>query len=99
MTQREHVEKPYGGPVPNDAECDRRQLDQDRARTYLNTKQAADYLGLSRQFLEKGRNFGTGPPFVVVTAKCIRYRRADLDQWMADTPRRRWLTTAWVGRS
>jgi len=48
---------------------------------YLNTKQAAEYLGLSHQFLEIARHRGEGPPFYKLS-RIIRYRRAHLDEWM-----------------
>jgi excisionase family DNA binding protein len=51
---------------------------------YLTVKEAADYLRLGPQTLNKFRHFGSGPQFVRVTARAIRYRRADLDQWMAE---------------
>jgi hypothetical protein len=49
---------------------------------YLDTKEAAIYLGLSTQFLEIGRSKGYGPRYHKM-AKAVRYRRADLDAWMA----------------
>ncbi len=53
------------------------------ARDYLSTTQAADYLGFSRQFFEGARHKGSGPPYVKL-ARAVRYRRKDLDSWMAD---------------
>jgi predicted DNA-binding transcriptional regulator AlpA len=52
------------------------------AREYLDTIQCASYLGLSRQFLEIARHKGDGPPYVKL-ARAVRYRREDLDDWMA----------------
>jgi excisionase family DNA binding protein len=48
---------------------------------YLDTAQAAAYLGLSRQYLEIARHKGEGPPFVKLP-KAVRYSRRDLDAWM-----------------
>ena len=48
---------------------------------YLDTKQAADHLGVSRQFLEKARHFGNGPVHYALTPRCIRYTREDLDAY------------------
>ena len=53
------------------------------SRDYLSTIQAADYLGFSRQFFEGARHKGSGPPYVKL-ARAVRYRRKDLDAWMAD---------------
>lgn len=49
---------------------------------YLCTKQAAKYLGLSRQRLEIWRINGGGPKFTKL-AQAVRYRRVDLDEFMA----------------
>jgi predicted DNA-binding transcriptional regulator AlpA len=54
------------------------------ASEYLNTEQAATYLSLSAQYLEIARHKadGTSPPFIKLP-RAVRYRRADLDAWMA----------------
>jgi hypothetical protein len=49
---------------------------------YLDTREAAIYLGLSTQYLEIGRHRGYGPRYHKM-AKAVRYRRADLDHWMS----------------
>ena len=48
----------------------------------LTTEQAAVELGLSKTTLEHWRTVRKGPPFARVGPRCIRYRRADLDQWI-----------------
>jgi hypothetical protein len=48
---------------------------------YYNTKQAANYLGLSTQYLEIARHKGGGPQYIKL-AKAVRYRVDDLDTWM-----------------
>lgn len=55
--------------------------------TYMDTKEAAEYLGVSRQFLEKARSRGAGPAYHALTTRCIRYTRADLDAWVAERRR------------
>ena len=52
------------------------------AAKYFNTPTAANYLGLSRQYLEIKRHTGGGPPYVKL-ARAVRYRKSDLDGWMA----------------
>lgn len=52
------------------------------APEYLDTEQAADYLGFSVAALKKWRCNGEGPPYTK-TAQAVRYRRADLDEFMA----------------
>ena len=50
-------------------------------------KEAAAYLGLSVRTLQNWRS-GRGPypsiPFVKISARCVKYRRADLDAWIEE---------------
>lgn len=61
---------------------------------FLNTDQAAFYIGLSRRTLEKMRAEGGGPPFRR-HGRYIRYHIDELDTWSQTTsdtrskPRRR----------
>lgn len=48
----------------------------------LTTDQAANYLGVSRAFLERDRWAGAQVPFVKVGARTVRYRMADLDEYI-----------------
>lgn len=59
---------------------------------YLNTQQAAIYLGLSIQYLEIARHKGGGPEYIKLP-RAIRYTKADLDNWM-DARRRRHTSEA-----
>lgn len=57
----------------------------------LSTAQAADYLGLKPNYLEKLRIAGGGPTFVKITsgaAGMVRYSREDLDAWVSASRRR-----------
>ena len=55
---------------------------------YLSTRQAAAYLGVSRQTLEIGRHKGTGPIYCrPVNRRIVRYFLPDLDAWMQDSRR------------
>lgn len=49
-------------------------------QAYYPTKQAAQYLGLSRRTLEGFRCRGGGPAFVKAGRRCL-YRLEDLDAW------------------
>ena len=40
--------------------------------------EAATYLSVSRKTLQGWRWLGTGPRFVKISARCVRYRLADL---------------------
>lgn len=49
--------------------------------TVLNTKEAADYVGLSKPTLERFRISGDGPTYVKLGG-AVRYRKAELDTWL-----------------
>lgn len=49
---------------------------------FLTTNQVAAHLGFASVTLEKWRNARMGPPFLRL-GRAIRYRRADLEQWLA----------------
>ena len=49
----------------------------------FDEKQAAQYLGVSRSWLQKARCHGYGPAFVKLRkGGGIRYRLADLEAWL-----------------
>ena len=50
-------------------------------KRFLNSEEAADYLGLQRTTLEAWRCRGGGPRFVKL-GRAVRYRQADLDDWI-----------------
>jgi excisionase family DNA binding protein len=54
---------------------------------FLDTAQAAHYVGLSRRTLEKMRVAGGGPKFRK-HGRYVRYHIADLDDWSAARARR-----------
>lgn len=54
----------------------------------LDTRQAALYLGLAAGSLEVWRSQGKGPRCIFVASR-PRYLRTDLDQWIAESGRRR----------
>lgn len=52
---------------------------------YLTADEAAHYRGLSKSYLAKlrmGTNKKQGPRFVKIGLRAVRYRRADLDDWI-----------------
>jgi predicted DNA-binding transcriptional regulator AlpA len=53
------------------------------AAEYLNTAQAARYVGLSEEYLEIARHKAdsSGPNYIKLP-RAVRYARADLDAWM-----------------
>ncbi|ESZ76503.1 helix-turn-helix domain-containing protein [Mesorhizobium sp. M0761] len=52
----------------------------------LRVSQAADYVGLSKSFLDKARCYGTGPAYVKLGNSVI-YSTDDLDAWVAENRR------------
>ena len=44
-------------------------------------REAADFLGVSTRALQKWRATGSGPQFVRISSRCVRYRRRDLIAW------------------
>ncbi|MCK0097618.1 helix-turn-helix domain-containing protein [Yoonia sp. F2084L] len=50
----------------------------------MNENEAADVLCYSVRALQNWRHRGGGPDFVRVSARSVRYRRADLNKWIAD---------------
>lgn len=48
----------------------------------LNTHQAAEFLGVSVAFLERDRWAGARVPYIKVGSRAVRYRKADLEQYI-----------------
>lgn len=47
----------------------------------IDENRAAEFLGLTPRTLQAFRQRGGGPKFCRVSARCIRYRRIDLNAW------------------
>lgn len=50
---------------------------------YLNTAHAAAFLGLTPGGMETMRKERRGPAYIRASGKLVRYRVADLNDWMA----------------
>jgi predicted DNA-binding transcriptional regulator AlpA len=61
----------------------------------LHTREVADWLGVSTQWLEIGRSKNYGPKFTRVGPRVIRYRRGDVLKWLRE---RTHASTAEYGR-
>ncbi len=48
----------------------------------FNTKEAADYLGVSKAFLERDRCYTGRIRFIKVGSRAVRYRLDDLNQFI-----------------
>lgn len=51
--------------------------------TLLDTRQTAEWLGVSVQWLEIGRSKKYGPPYRRISSKLIRYHVGDVVEWLA----------------
>lgn len=54
----------------------------------LNEKQASEYLQFTPRALQKWRLDGSGPKFVKISGRAVRYRKIDLDDWIENRIRR-----------
>ncbi len=50
---------------------------------FLSPRELSQHLGISLKTLERMRKDGSGPPFVKIRNKQIRYPIASLDTWIA----------------
>ncbi len=48
----------------------------------LNTQGAAEYLGISKAFLERDRWAGAKIPFIQLGTRTVRYRLSDLENYL-----------------
>lgn len=62
-------------------------MPDDAPRILLTESEAAERIGLTKRFLASRRYRGGGPPFVRISARCIRYRPEDLEEWAAERVR------------
>lgn len=58
-------------------------LAKEQTEEFLTPKQAADYLRVSKSYLDKLRVYGGGPKFLRFGRK-ILYRKAELNRWAAE---------------
>lgn len=50
----------------------------------LSTSELAELTGTSTQFWEIARSQGSGPPFVRLSPRRVRYRRSDIVAWLRE---------------
>lgn len=53
------------------------------AELLVREQEAARRLAVTRRALQAWRRAGTGPAFVRISGRCVRYRVADLRSWAA----------------
>ena len=59
-----------------------KQNNKSNMESLLNETLAAKFLGLSTRTLQKWRVEGSGPAFVRISRRAIRYRPSDLQEWV-----------------
>jgi predicted DNA-binding transcriptional regulator AlpA len=74
MTRRHHLDRRAGQLLAN--------APQLNADTLLSTRELADLLGVSQQWLELGRKRGYGPPWVRLGPHTIRYPYGKVIKWL-----------------
>ena len=60
---------------------ERRLSDVAEEAILLTETQAAQLMGLTPRALQQWRRQGIGPRWVVISARCIRYQRAEIVSW------------------
>ncbi len=58
--------------------------DADYWYSQVNEKVAAAFLDLQPRTLQAYRQRGSGPRYVAISSRCVRYRRIDLRAWTED---------------
>ena len=53
----------------------------------MTATEAGDLLAMTRGALAQLRYMGTGPKFVKLGGRSVRYRREDLEEWIAECTR------------
>ncbi len=84
------ADTPLRGPRPSSKECTRPPLAEfdDDDEAYIDTEEAAAFVGLAASTLARYRWTGCGPIFYRMTERLVRYRRHDLAVWDAERRRR-----------
>lgn len=59
----------------------------DGAPALLTENEAARFLGFSPRTLQTWRVRGTGPSFIRVSKRCVRYTMDDLEAWITENRR------------
>lgn len=59
-----------------------------KADVLLTTEQAAQVLAVHPRTLDGWRIRGNGPKFLQLSARCVRYRRSDIEAWTVERERR-----------
>jgi predicted DNA-binding transcriptional regulator AlpA len=76
------MDTPEPAPKRTAARARTRAPQDGRAAAVMTTEEAADYLGINKKTLDRMRGRGDGPRFIRITSKIIKYRQADIDDFL-----------------
>ncbi len=62
--------------------------DPDYWNSLIDEKVAAAFLGLEPRTMQSFRQRGSGPKYIKISSRCLRYRRIDLKTWSDGLVRR-----------
>ena len=72
---------------PNQSARSPRMESGENLESLVRQEKAAIILEVTPRCLENWRHRGGGPNFIRISARCIRYRRSDLNKWIAERVR------------
>ncbi len=55
--------------------------DEDYWNVLIGEKEAARFLGMTNRFMQNRRQQGGGPPYILISSRCVRYTRRRLKVW------------------
>ncbi len=67
-------------PIPN-------QTTPSDPEALIKEKEAAEFIQVTRRALQNWRITGSGPRYIQISLRCIRYRRRDLIEWAQNKSR------------
>ena len=76
MTELHHPAASLGGSQPTQVEGN-----ASFWNALIDEKAAADFLGMTDRFMQNRRQQGGGPPYVLISSRCVRYTRRRLKAW------------------
>ena len=56
----------------------------DESKTVMMPNDVCKMLGITRCTLQSWREKGSGPPFIRISKKTVRYLKVDIARWMKD---------------
>ncbi len=69
-------------PTPDSAPLPKEPISPEEFwNSLINEKAAANYLNLTDRTMQALRQRGGGPRYIMISSRCIRYRRVDLKAW------------------